>query len=182
MSIFFVVSLAVYSIFSSGVNIWKRSNEIKFSERRIITGLEKFSRDLRNTFKFSNITFEGIRFEGAKGFIAFAAPVDGEIGRVSYFLNNENIFCRKQETYPEYFQSKEQEQYAKLIFQVHEVNLSYCYLDDAATEDYKWKNEWSSESGSIPRAVKIELVVEKEYNQKRKFEKTVFIPVGTGEK
>jgi hypothetical protein len=179
-SIFFMVTLTVYSIFASGLRIWKKSYETKFFERRIVTGLEKFSRDLRNTFKFSNNSFEGVRFEGSDESLSFAGLIDNKVGRISYFLNTEGDFCRRQETYQEFINTSAENKYTRLIFNVALLNFSYCYIDDKDTENYKWKNDWGDESSDdIPLAVKIALTVDGERGQKEKFEKTIFMPLST---
>jgi len=175
-SIIFLVAIAVYSVFASGVNIWQRANETRSYERRVRLVSEKLSRELRNTFKFSNIPFEG-----TEDFIAFAALVENEVGRISYFLNEENIFCRRYQTYPESFQEEEIGEVDKLSPEVSQLNFSYCYLDNA-TGDYKWKDKWlKEEQDSIPQAVNIELVFKRKFGQESKFTKTIFIPIGTGE-
>jgi hypothetical protein len=176
-SIFFIVVLAVHSIFTSGLSIWKKGSEVKFFERSIAPGLEKFSRDLRHTFKFSNTQFDGIRFTGTKETAIFAGLIeDDNIGRISYFVNEEGAFCRKQETFSETFETGEEAEYKRLIPDVTDLNFSYCYTDDAGY--FKWKNDWADDnSDDIPLAVRIELTVAK--RQEEKFEKTIFMPLGT---
>jgi len=181
-SIFFVIALVVCSMFASGLNIWKKNNEIIFFEHKIATGLEKLSKDLRNTFKFSEDTFKGVGFEGEDDSVAFASLVEGGIGRTVYFLNDEKVFCKKQETYQEYANNTEKDLCAKLISNVEGLCFSYCYIDSMNPGVYKWVSEWdNSYSDNIPIAVKIELVIEREYGQKREFKKTILMPMETSE-
>lgn len=189
-AIIFLVAIAVYSVFASGIGIWRRVNQSGSYERDIRLVSEKLSRELRNTFNFSNITFEGIVFEGTEDSIAFAALVKNssyeespqyEVGRISYFLNEENVFCRQQETYPQFFQGEKIGEWDELISEVSRLNFSYCYLDNA-TGEYKWKDRWlKEEQDSIPQAVKLELVFKKRSGQEMEFARTIFIPIGTGE-
>lgn len=195
-SIISLIGIAVYSTFANGVNIWRRGNENRAYERNMRLSSEKIARNLRNTFKFSKIPFEGtedsITFPGLiKSSLDETGaekkePSEGlelqyEVGKISYFLDeSENIFCREQKTYPETFQ-EENGKVDKLIPQVITLNFSYCYLDNA-TGEFKWKDSWKKEEqDSVPQAVKIELVFEKNSGESSEFTRTIFIPIGTGE-
>jgi len=183
ITILSLVGIAVYSTFANGVNVWRRGNENKIYERKIRLSLEKIDRELRNTFKFSKILFEGtensISFPGLIRSSLDKTPA--EVGRISYFLDeSENIFCREEKTYPEIFQEGKGG-VDRLITHVTTLIFSYCYLDNA-TGTYRWKDDWKKEEqDSIPQAVKIELVFEKNSGKPLKFTKTIFIPIGTGE-
>lgn len=175
-AIIFLVSITVYSVFACGINVWKKASQARsnygYGLRLVV---EKLSAELRNTFRFSSIPFEG-----TEDSIAFAALVDNGVSRVSYFLNEENVFCRRLQSYPEVFKKGESGKYDLLLPGVLGLEFGYCYLDNA-TGDYKWKDKWvKEEQDSIPQAVKIELVFKKD-SQESKFTKTIFIPIGTGE-
>ena len=180
-----LVGIAVYSVFASGIKVWQSGNKSSTYERNIRLVSEKLSRELRNTFKFPNISLEGTGDS-----VAFAALIKNnqdvenphyQVGRVTYFLNQENVFSKKQETYPETFQEEKLGKIEELITDVSKLVFSYCYLDNA-TGDYKWKDEWKpEEQDSLPQAVKIELVFKPESGQESEFSKTIFIPIGTGE-
>src|SRR3989338_4885613 len=53
-----VVSLALFSVFNSGIKIWQRINQTSINEDLNIF-LSKFARDLANGFSFSAINFSG---------------------------------------------------------------------------------------------------------------------------
>ncbi|MFA5362985.1 MAG: type II secretion system protein GspJ [Candidatus Omnitrophota bacterium] len=173
----FVAAVTVYSVFNSGIMVWKKANEIGSYSRRLRLFSEKFSGELRNTFKFSTIPFEGTEES-----ISFAALIDNQVGRLSYFLNEDNILCRQAQSYPEVFEKGENGRRDLLIAGITELKFSYCYLDNAGGE-YKWKDEWvKGEQDTLPQAVKIELEsTNKTGGQGEKFTKTVFLPIGTGE-
>jgi len=175
-AIIFLVSIAVYSVFAGGINIWKRANQASGSGHDLRLDAEKLSVQLRNSFRISSIPFEG-----SEDSIAFAALIDNQVSRISYFVNDENMFCRRIQSYPEVFKKGESGEYDLLLSGVKELKFSYCYLDNA-TGDYKWKDEWvKEEQDTIPQAVKIELTFEKTPGEELKFAKTIFIPIGTGE-
>jgi len=175
-AIIFVVSLTVYSVFASGIRVWKKANEIRSYGHRLRLFSEKLSSELRNTFKFSTIPFEGTEES-----IAFAALIDNKVGRLSYFLNDDDILCRRAQNYSEVFEKGKNGRYDLLIPGISEVKFSYCYLDNN-TGEYKWKEKWvKEEQDTLPQAVKIDLKFKDKTDQGEKFTKTVFIPIGTGE-
>jgi len=173
--IIFLVSVTIYSVFSSGINVWKKANQAKSSGYALRLVMEKLGNQLANSFRFSTIPFEG-----TEDFIAFVGLVDNEVSRVSYFLDDDKILCSRVQNYAEVFKKGESGKYDLLIPEVLELKFSYCYLDNA-TGDYKWKDKWvRGEQDTLPRAVNIELVFKKD-TQESKFSKTVFLPIGTGE-
>jgi hypothetical protein len=193
------VAVAVYSVFSGGISAWKRGRDINAFERNLRLVAEVMARELRNTFKFSNIPFEG-----AKDFVCFANIIEGSIsddkllpygiGKVSYFINEENVFCRMQQSYAEVFQEGSIGQTKELIPDVTELNFSYFGFD-AEADRYEWSTIWprirdkdenaseenqTAKSGGqdtanlgIPKAIRIELELSGE-----KFTKTIMIPLG----
>jgi type II secretory pathway pseudopilin PulG len=175
-AIIFVVAVTVYSVFASGIRVWEKANEVSSYGHRLRLFSEKLNLELRNTFKFSTIPFEGTQES-----VSFAAIVDSAVSRISYFLNDEDVFCRRIQNYSEVFKKGESGKYDLLIPKVSQLKFSYCYLDNA-TGDYAWKDDWvREEQDTIPQAVKIELIFKNKAGKEEKFIKTVFIPIGTGE-
>ncbi|MFA6129364.1 MAG: type II secretion system protein GspJ [Candidatus Omnitrophota bacterium] len=175
-ALIFLVSITVYSVFASGISVWKRANQARSAGYGLRLLADKLSVELRNAFRFSSIPFEG-----KQDSIAFAGLIDNQVGRISYFLNEEDTFCRRLQSYPDVFKKGESGKYELLLPGVSKLKFSYCYLDNA-TGDYKWKDEWvKEEQDTIPRAVKIELTYKRKPEEESKFIKTIFIPIGTGE-
>ncbi|UCB57600.1 MAG: type II secretion system protein [Candidatus Omnitrophota bacterium] len=195
ITIFSMVGAAVYSVFANGIAAWRRGNKNRTYARNIRLTSEKLARDLRNTFEFSNIAFEGtedsIKFpalvevvEKAEG--SEAEESHYEVGRLSFFYDDEKkALCREAKTYPEVFAEDEDEEDDEdrkgevLIERVRELEFEYCYLDNA-TGTYQWKEDWKKEEqDTIAQAVKIKMAFDKKTEQDD-FEKTIFIPIGTG--
>ncbi len=184
-----LVGVAVYSVLANGIHAWRRGNENRAYARNIRLTTEKMSCDLRNVFEFSDIAFEGtedsIMFPGLvlSESDSNSNEVEGyyELGRIAYFYDpGENALCKDEKTYPQALGEKKIGKGKVLLERVDKLEFSYCYLDNA-TGNYKWKDDWKKEEQeSIPQAVKIEMVLEKSTHQED-FEKTVFIPIGTGE-
>ncbi|MDD5560717.1 MAG: type II secretion system protein GspJ [Candidatus Omnitrophica bacterium] len=175
-AIIFLVSITIYSVFAGGLNVWKRADQARGKGYALRLVIEKLSSELRNTFKFSTIPFEG-----SEDSISFAGLDDNKVSRVSYFINDDGAFCRRVQSYADVFKKGESGKYSSLIPGVSGLKFGYCYLDNA-TGDYKWKDDWvKEEQDTIPQAVKIELTLKKASGEESKFAKTIFIPIGTGE-
>jgi hypothetical protein len=175
-AIILLVSVTVYSVFASGINVWKKANQARGKGYALRLVIEKMSMELRNTFKHS-----AIPFEGTEEAVYFPGLLDSQVGRVSYFVDEEENFCRRQQGYPEVFEKGENGKAEALIPGVKQLKLEYCYLDNASGE-YKWQDEWvKEEQDTIPQALKLELTFEGDNEEESKFTKTIFIPIGTGE-
>ncbi len=174
-AIIFLVSITVFSVFASGINVWRRASQARSSYGYgLRLAADKLGVELRNAFRFTTIPFEG-----TEDSIAFANLVDNQVSRISYFVNENDILCRRTQDYSDVFKRGESGKYDLLLSDVKKLKFSYCYLDNN-TGDYKWKEKWvKEEQDSIPRAVKIELTF-KNKPEGSSFAKTILIPIGTG--
>ncbi|MBU3933418.1 MAG: type II secretion system GspH family protein [Candidatus Omnitrophica bacterium] len=189
ITIISLVGVAVYSVFANGITAWRRGNKNRTYARNIRLTTEKVARELRNAFEFSNIAFEGtedsimfpaliaVESESGEG----ETETHYEIGRLAFFYDKkEDALCREEKAYGEVFEEEEIGKGEALIRHLRKLEFEYCYLDNA-TGTYKWKEDWKKEEqDSIPQAVKIKMVFKKKAGR-HDFEKTVFIPMGTGE-
>ena len=143
------VSAAVYAVFSGGIGAWKRSHDTKSYERSLRLVSEVTARELRNALKFS-----GIPFEGGKNSVSFAGIIEDislqeeepvyQLGKISYFLNAENVLCRKQQTYAEVFQEQEPAAVIKELIPAV-AGLSFSYLSfDSETGISAWQDTWQN--------------------------------------
>jgi len=174
-AIIFLVSITVFSVFASGINVWRRASQARSSYGYgLRLAADKLGVELRNAFRFTTIPFEG-----TEDSIFFANLVDNQVSRISYFVNEKDILCRRIQDYSDVFKRGESGKYDLLLSDVKKLKFSYCYLDNN-TGDYKWKEKWvKEEQDSIPRAVKIELTF-KNKPEGSSFAKTILIPIGTG--
>ncbi|MFA7706571.1 MAG: type II secretion system protein [Candidatus Omnitrophota bacterium] len=175
-AIILLVSVTVYSVFASGINVWRKANQVQGKGHALRLVIEKMSREIRNTFRFSTIPFEG-----SENIVYFPQVVDSQLSRIIYFIDEEENFCRRLQSYPEVFEKGESGKYDILISGLKELKFEYCYLDNASGE-YEWKDKWvKEEQDTIPQAIKIEFTFEGQNGEELKFAKTVFVPIGTGE-
>ncbi|MFH1355002.1 MAG: prepilin-type N-terminal cleavage/methylation domain-containing protein [Candidatus Omnitrophota bacterium] len=165
-SIYAIVSIAVYSTFSTGMNIWRRAKEVNLEQSRIAIKLERLSRELRQTFNFSEIRFLGTEEE-----ISFAQVQDSGIVRMSYaFDQGDDALLRSIDTLVDILQGlpegSEPEEY---IEEIEALKFSYFYFD-LAENLYLWTEVW--DQIGLPLAVKLEITTEDE----KTYVRTVFIP------
>ena len=203
-----VVGVAVYSVFSGGLRVWQRAEGFRNYQRSPRLVLERAARELRNSLFFSQINFEG-----DKNSISFAGLIEDsslekviyQVGRVTYYLDSEGVFCRKQKNYAQAFtiQNEDYLEDRELIWGVDELNFSYLGFNQDLGE-YVWFDSWpyflendneeKAEQGQpakkeqaleelgLPVAVRIELIMkgkdtlESAYNQN--LTKTVMLPLG----
>ncbi len=188
VTIFSLVGAAIYSVFANGLNAWRRGNDNKSYAKNIRILSEKIARDVRNTFEF-----EGIPFEGTEESVMFPGLIEGrsyddaveeysEVGRIAYFYDSgEDAFCRKEQTFAESLMEEELDEAEILISDVDSLAVSYCYLDNA-TGAYDWKDDWKEdEQDTIPQAISLEISFKKKAARKDDFNQVIFIPIGTGE-
>lgn len=57
-ALFTVISLALYNVFSNGIKVWQRAQNV-VQEEDIIIFFEKLTKDLNNSYNYAAIPFEG---------------------------------------------------------------------------------------------------------------------------
>ncbi len=194
ITIFALAGVAAHTVLANGITAWRRGNKDRTYLRKVRLVTESMARDLRNTFKFSEIAFQGEEESIIFPVLTLSEPdpdldeneagyeAGYEVGRVAYFYDKERKAISKEEkTLAEVYQEEGETGEGKVLFEhIRQLEFSYCYLDNA-TGDYKWKDDWKEEEqDSIPVGVKIKITFEKEI-ELEDFEKKIFIPIGTGE-
>jgi len=170
VSIFSVVSIAIYATFSSGTSVLRRVKNIDFPQQKILLKTERFSRELRE--------LPGCRkqlFLGSKTKISFPGNSDYIPCRITYYFDSPS-FCLmrvvdqlSQIITPEgkvdgEFKSKP----TVFLSKVKEVKFSYLNLDPVKNE-YNWIDEWAQ--SYLPVAVKLTVI-----SQTQEYASTVFLP------
>lgn len=168
-----VVSLAMFAVFNNGIKIWQRINK-QLPQEDIAIFLDKFNRDLRNSFEF-----EGIKFTGGRQEISFATLVSSRqlgcrtVGRVTYsYQPFEARLSRRQDDFSQAFSSQENE-FSQPLNNIKSLKFQYYFYNQDAKE-YLWLDDWGKDS--LPLAVRIELETG-DTGQIRKFTQTVGLPL-----
>ena len=90
-AIIFLVSITVFSVFASGINVWRRASQARSSYGYgLRLDADKLGVELRNAFRFTTIPFEGTQDS-----IAFANLVDNQVSKISYFVNEKDILYQR---------------------------------------------------------------------------------------
>ncbi len=168
-----VVSLAMYAVFNNGIKIWQRVNRQLPQEEAVIF-LDKFSRDLRNSFKFSTISFSGKETE-----LGFATLLNSQrlqkttVGRVTYSYDPQaQVLNRQQDDYSQVYSGGEGSS-VRSLSNIRSVKFQYCTFDKE-NKKYLWYDEWAKDD--FPLAVRIDLEID-DGRQVRKFTQVFGIPV-----
>lgn len=154
ISIFSVVSIAVYSTFSSGLSVLRRVKDIDFLRQRVLIKEERFSRELRQMPALRTPLFSGGQEK-----ISFAGLVEEEPCRITYYFDaSAKVLLRvtdrladiltKEGAVEAGFKSKP----ALFLAGIKEIKFSYLYFD-LAKKAYAWAQEWRD--NSVPLAVKL---------------------------
>ena len=185
-AILVVIGLAVYGTFANGISIWKQVTEESATED-VNLFFEKISFELRNSFKLTDL-----RFQGNRGKVSFPALVKykdkgglrNSIGRVSYYLDRKKkALIRKEEDYSEVFRKKKGS--TQILFEnIDSLQFKY-YIYDEQRKKYSWVTSWQEEDEtfgiqveeSLPLIVRIEIGISKD-KEEQIFVKTVQMPTG----
>ncbi|MFH0828161.1 MAG: prepilin-type N-terminal cleavage/methylation domain-containing protein [Candidatus Omnitrophota bacterium] len=170
-TIFAVISIAVYGVFNSGMNIWRRAENFNLEGRKRILRLEKINKELRCAFVFKK---NEVFLNGNKTSLQIPVIIDSEINEVTYrFDPARKALLRSVNRLPEIITAKQENdtlapRETPYINEVENLAYSYYYFDLQKAE-YVWGEDWRQ--GVLPLAVKINIIFEDEaYNS------SIFIP------
>ena len=164
-----VISLATYSVFNSGIKLWQRVQNPS-TEEGLAFFLDKFESDIRNTFNFSVIPFQGEEYR-----ISMPAHLNksGGIGRVIYIYSpGQMAMARLQMDYPDIYNAG-QIRSSPALSGIRSLSFSF-YAFDEELKEYVWLNHWPRQE--MPLAVRVSLELG-DKNENKKFTRTVSIPV-----
>jgi len=175
ISVLSVVSLAVYTSFSNGINIWQRANE-KSAEEDMDIFLDKFAADLKNSFKFTGIDFSG-REDGLEFPVLLNSPGlhKRSVGKAVYSYDGKTDLLNREEVdfSQIYEDGKGSIRYS--LKDVKSFKFQY-YTYDKGRKEYLWLDEWVKDG--LPLAVKIYLEI-KDGDRINGFTRTVGVPTGS---
>jgi len=170
-----VIGLAVYNAFNNGIKIWKRivRNVI---EEDVSIFFEKISRDLKNSFEYT-----GIKFEGLPQRIAFATLIvpresknsKYEIGYVAYFEDSmDKSINRQQQNYSQLYQDINPMP-LKVVSNIKNLTFEYYYYDPNR-DKASWESSWEDEE-NLPLAVRVKVEFYED-NREKTLVKSISIP------
>jgi len=170
VSIFSIVSIAIYATFASGAGVLRRINNIDLVQQRILLKTERLSRELREQPACRKQLFQGDKTK-----ISFCANIDYFPYRLTYYFDRSaNALKRVADRLDKIIDEKGNldpalsSAPAIFLSKVKEVSFSYLYLD-LTKKDYLWTDTWQQDY--LPVAVKFIIS-----NEKQKYESTVYLP------
>ncbi len=167
-----VVALAIYATLNNGIKIWQKVNR-QLPEEDLNIFFDKFSLDLRNSFKFS-----GINFSGTIDTLEFPTLVNSlrlqkrTVGKLIYAYEPASRILNRQQMDFSAVYSDEDIPVQQSLKNVKSLRFQY-YFYDKERKEYLWQDEWLKEG--LPLAVKMELEFD-DGRETKKFTKTVGIP------
>lgn len=181
LTIFAIVSVAIYSVFSVSVTGWKKGESaiLLFSEIRL--SLDRMAGEIRN-----QANFNGIRLAGTADEVYFVShiffPEEGKseyrrLAKIRYFLEEEedSVNLLRERTWVPFLEGQEEKDDLRLITSIKSLNFQYGTKetgDDGIT--LKWEDVW--EKDALPAAIKINLNPGK--GTDRNVTRVIYIPNG----
>ena len=170
VSIFSVVSIAIYSTFNSGAAVLRRVKNIDFSQQKILFKTEKLARELREQPSYRKQLFEGTKVR-----ISFPASIDYIPCRITYYFNSYS-FClmRVVDKFNDIItpegkvDTELKSKPSVFLSKVKDFKFTYFYLDSKKNE-YFWTEEWSQDY--LPVAVRFIIT-----SENQEYVSTVFLP------
>jgi type II secretory pathway component PulJ len=180
LAIFVMAAAAVTTTAAGALRIYRRSQAISTTENDLLLATARIERDLRNTFPFT-----GIGFEGTSDQVSFAGIVRGEgaggdvlaqPGRIAYARDSSGNLVSERSPYAKATASRQTtpQTTVQLATNIAELNFRYLAFDTQA-KLYGWQDSWLPQSG-IPVAVEIRIIPSRPASRIR-FERSVFIPM-----
>lgn len=184
LTIFSIIATSVYYTLNGGIRVWLRGNELIKENQFMRVFFDEISKDFKNAVYYS-----GFEPEWLPDKVLFPCVIavysNGKISTelvkaVYYFDGEKKEFVKIAATFREGFN----EEYADkkvMLDNVESVNFEYCYgLEEEG--EIQWKDEWAVKEGekiSLPRGIKIKVILSNENLPPKTLEKTVFIPLGS---
>ncbi|MFH1578368.1 MAG: type II secretion system protein GspJ [Candidatus Omnitrophota bacterium] len=176
LTMFSLIGLAIFTTLANGINIWQRMNQtVKQDDINIF--FDRIAGELRNTFEFSTIGFQGNQDK-----IAFVTLVTTEgpggfyetgIGQVAYFyIKGDEQLNKRVRSYSQTFEGDSGNNQT-LLDDVRSLEFAYYFYDQKAKE-YLWQEECIGEG--LPLAVRIKLELRSD-QQIEMIIRTIDIPV-----
>lgn len=178
ITIFTVVIVALYSAFTLGIKTWRRSQDGGPLQKLRLTFL-KVEKELKNTFFFSRIPFNGTEREmvfplsisdGDRDIICvvtYCVDVNAKTG-LKELKRKERVFSEGPEPATEKIK--------RLLPSLKEAVFEYAYAVGDSSKDIEWQRSWDGqEKGALPSGIRISL---KRDGSEEIYSKVVFLQHG----
>ncbi len=139
VSLMGMISISIYNSLSNGIKVWQRQRQLMV-EQDVVIFFEKISQDIRNSYYYSLLLYEGESNRIAIPTIVKTSPdvlssFDRDIpieqlGKVEYFFDPSDDSLKKRQA--NYFQGTNQEYGAavSLVKPINSLRFKYIYLTE----------------------------------------------------
>lgn len=169
LSIFSVVSIAIYSTFSSGLGVLRKVKDIDLAQQSFALKIERFSREIRQNTRMAKLYLSGADDRISFGQVSDDAPL-----RLTYYFDSASqCFMRATDNLADILKEGKIDPELKskgtvFLKNVKEARFSYLFFD-LKKKAYLWSQEWKETT--LPLAVKLNIVTDKQ-----NYATTVFLP------
>lgn len=169
LSIFAVVSIAIFSTFSSGLSVLRRVKNVDLAQQSLALKLERFSRELRQAVPLRKLTLTG-----KSDTLSFGQILDDIPCRVTYYFDRSaRALVRQSDLLADIIKDGQIDPELKaegrpFIKNVTGVKFSYLAFD-LKKQACVWSD--ACKGVTIPLAIKLELSTDK-----KNYVQTVFLP------
>ncbi|MFA5356805.1 MAG: prepilin-type N-terminal cleavage/methylation domain-containing protein [Candidatus Omnitrophota bacterium] len=172
ISIFAVVSIGIYSVFSGGITVFSKVKNTDLAQQRLLLNVERFARELRQQPPCRRNLFSGSNER-----LSFSSFLDYSPARTTYYFDRaRNAFMRAVERQSDIISpegSIDPEVKVKdatpALGNIKDARFYYLFLD-LQKNDYVWLEEWPYDH--LPVAIKAVI-----RDESREYTKTVFLPL-----
>lgn len=161
LSIVAVMAAVIVAAVNGGIMVWERTSIFDRGRLEAMLCLESMEKDLRNTFPFYGIRFEGdavgLKFPGIVADAGNEMNAAG-IREIEYrFASRERVIERRMRRYP--FDGLKTEVFENVIENVKSAKITYADVAGERNEPPVWKDLWSG-SRRHPAGVRFELEIQ----------------------
>ncbi len=169
--IFSLIAIGLGSIFISGTKLWQRAQNIGVSASQVMLELEGISRNIRQS-----LDLEEVGFVGKERSFEFPTVIGNSIFKIIYDFDNskKKLFVKKIK-YEDILAKKIKEPQAQEVLKADNVEFEYL-IYETGDISYSWESDFDKK-GQIPVIVKVSIEKGEE-----EIEKSIFVPVGYGQK
>ena len=181
-ALFALVAASSVSVFSMGLQIWKRAKTLSSTDRKAQLALVKLTRDLHNAIHITpqpaaqfSIRKKMFEYKGSAGEIMIPA---GGNGRMTYqWDSSTKELCQRFETASDLFQNRHPE--CKVLAKNIIRFRARYWLPSGLEDSYSWYDDWDGKDG-LPYAIEVEMELKPENEQanRKVYKKTIMIPAG----
>ncbi len=168
-----IISLAVFSTFSSGLKIYNRMNS-EFTLEDAVIFCDRMGQDLRNSLDFAGINFTGKDNEFGFASVFYSARMSKRtVGRVKYIFDSSAEKIERHAEDYSFIYNQEEPAGRQALAKIKSCVFAY-YFFDSKEKEFIWLSEWKKEG--LPLAVRMEFEIEE--RPELKFIRTFSVPIG----